>query len=96
MGKEQTNNPAMEVTTEPLTEQKDKFLQNIPTRDDEILKKLDDVTKKLESFEILEEESEEKEEVNKKDLSLAVAFVALIVVAAGFFVLKKEVKNSNE
>lgn len=87
------------LITEPITdtEQKnDKFLHKIPTRDDEILKKLDEVNKKLESFEIEEENEKEKERDNKKDLGLTVAFIALIIVTAGFFVFKKEVKNSNE
>lgn len=87
------------LITEPITdpEQKnDKFLHKIPTKDDEILKKLDEVNKKLESFEIEEENEKEKERDNKKDLGLAVAFIALVIAAAGFFVFKKEVKNSNE
>lgn len=93
------NKNSNNITMEPITgsgTKDDKFLQNIPTKDDEILKKLDEVNKKLESFEISEENEKDDEKDNKKDLRLSIAFVALIVVAAGFFVFKKEVKNSNE
>ena len=92
-----SNNSTMHPVIVSTTEQKDdKFLKQIPTKDDEILKKLDEVNKKLESFEISEENEKDDEKDNKKDLRLSIAFVALIVVAAGFFVFKKEVKNSNE
>ena len=71
----------------------DKFLKHIPTKDNEILKKLDEVNQKLDSFEILEDD---KEDDKKKSLGLALAFVALVVVGVGLFAFKKEVKNSNE
>lgn len=75
----------------------DKFLKQIPTKDDEILKKLDEVNQKLDSFEILEDDKEEdKEDDKKKNIGLALAFVALVVVVAGLFTFKKEVKNGNE
>lgn len=83
--------------TEPVVEQKnDNFLQNIPTKDDEILKKLDEVNKKLESFEIDEGDEKEVSNKNKKDLTLTIAFIALIIIASGFLYLKKEVKINNE
>ena len=88
------NNQALEPVEEPKN---DKFLENIPTKDDEILKKLDEVSQKLDSFEILEEDKEDdKEDDKKKNMGLALAFVALVVVVAGLFAFKKEVKNSNE
>ena len=88
------NNQVLEPVEEPKD---DKFLKNIPTKDDEILKKLDEVNQKLDSFEILEDDKEDdKEEDKKKNLGLVVAFVALVVVVAGIFTFKKEVKNSNE
>ena len=91
------NNANIEPITEPATEPKDdKFLENIPTKDDEILKKLDEVNQKLDSFEILEDDKEDNKEDNKKNLGLVVAFVALVVVGVGLFAFKKEVKNSNE
>lgn len=98
MGKDNNqNNPATEPITEPATGQNDnKFLNHIPTKDDEILKKLDEVNKKLESFEILEEKDEDEEKNNKKDLGLEIAFITLIIVTAAFFGFKKEIKNSNE
>ena len=87
------NNSIVEPVEEP---KKDKFLENIPTKDDEILKKLDEVNQKLDSFEILEDDKEDdKENDKKKSLGLALAFVALVVVVAGLFAFKKEVKNEN-
>ena len=86
------NNSIVEPATEPKD---DKFLENIPTKDDEILKKLDEVNQKLDSFEILEDDKEDDKEDNKKNLALVVAFVALVVVVAGLFAFKKEVKNEN-
>ena len=93
------NNPVTEPITEPVTEPKDdKFLKNIPTKDDEILKRLDEVNQKLDSFAILDDDDndDDKEDNKKKNIGLAVAFVALVVVVAGLFTFKKEVKNSNE
>lgn len=84
------NNPVLEPV-------EDKFLKHIPTKDDEIIKKLDEVNQKLDSFEILEDDNEDdKENDKKKSLGLVVAFVALVVVGVGLFAFKKEVKNSNE
>ena len=92
------NNPNVEPITEPATEPKDnKFLDNIPTKDDEIIKKLDEVNQKLDSFAILEDDDndDDKENDKKKNIGLAVAFVALVVVVAGLFAFKKEVKNES-
>ena len=92
------NNPVTEPITEPVTEPKgDKFLENIPTKDDEILKRLDEVNQKLDSFTILDDDNDnDNDNDKKKNIGLALAFVALVVVVAGLFAFKKEVKNSNE
>ena len=89
------NNQVLEPVEEPKD---DKFLENIPTKDDEIIKKLDEVNQKLDSFTILEDDDndDDKENDKKKNIGLALAFVALVVVVAGLFAFKKEVKNSNE
>ena len=84
------NNPVIEPV-------EDKFLKQIPTKDDEIIKKLDEVNQKLDSFTILEDDNndDDKENDKKKNIGLAVAFVALVVVVAGLFAFKKEVKNGS-
>ena len=87
------NNPVVEPVEEPKN---DKFLENIPTKDDEILKKLDEVNQKLDSFEILEDDKEDEiKDDKKKNLGLAVAFVALVVVTVGLFAFKKGVENES-
>lgn len=96
---ENENNIIKESAIEDSTEPKDdKFLKQIPTKDDEILKKLDEVNQKLDSFELLEDDDKEddKEDDKKKNINLVLTFVALVVVVAGLFVFKKEVKNNNE
>lgn len=91
----ETKKENLENITETALEQgfvDDKFLKEIPTKDKEILKKLDEIDKKLEAFEI-DEDEEEDDKDNKKNLGLVVGFVALLMVAVGFFVFEKRLKN---
>lgn len=80
----------------PVEFVEDKFLKEIPTKDDEILKKLDEIQNKIEAFEILEDDNEDdKKDSNKKNLGFVVGFFALIVVVVGFFAFEKRLKNEN-